>query len=235
MTTTKLVACGTVAGPLFIVAGLAQAATRAGFDLTRHPLSLLSLGELGWIQIANFVVSGALFVACAVGLRRALAGGRAGTWGPRLVGAVGVGLIVAGVFVTDAGAGYPDGAPDGAPEISWHGILHEVGFVVVLLSWTAVCVVFLRRFAQLGLRRWVVACIAVPVAVVAITGWPDLDTFTVRLVIASAVQFGFLGAVALHVIAGRPDLAAGRATVGVVGVEQRVQRRGRVQEEPARG
>ncbi|WP_442788435.1 DUF998 domain-containing protein [Dactylosporangium sp. NBC_01737] len=29
--------------------------------------------------------------------------GRAGTWGPLLVGALGVGLVVAGVFVTDAG------------------------------------------------------------------------------------------------------------------------------------
>jgi hypothetical protein len=48
---------------------------------------LLSLGDLGWIQIANFVVTGALFVACAVGLRRVLHPGRAGTWGPRLVGA----------------------------------------------------------------------------------------------------------------------------------------------------
>jgi hypothetical protein len=47
----------------------------SGVDLSRHPLSLLSLGDLGWIQIANFVVTGVLYVACAVGMRRALGPG----------------------------------------------------------------------------------------------------------------------------------------------------------------
>ena len=60
---------------------LVQAFTREGFDLRRHPLSLLSLGELGWIQIGNFVVAGLLVVAFAVGLRRVLHPGRGGTWG----------------------------------------------------------------------------------------------------------------------------------------------------------
>ena len=69
-TTRRLLACGIVAGPLFLVVALIQAFTRDGFDLSRHPISLLSLGELGWIQIANFIVTGGLYVACAVGLRR---------------------------------------------------------------------------------------------------------------------------------------------------------------------
>jgi hypothetical protein len=54
----NLIYCGIVAGPLFIAVTLIQAFTRTGFDLARHPLSLLSLGSLGWIQILNFVVSG---------------------------------------------------------------------------------------------------------------------------------------------------------------------------------
>ena len=143
--TARLLTAGIVAGPLFLVLWALQAFTRDGFDPGRHPISLLSLGDLGWIQIANFVVTGALFVACAVGLRRVLHPGRAGTWGPRLVGALGAGLILAGVFVTDAGAGFPAGAPAGAPEMSWHGALHEVGYLVVMLTWTAACFVFRRR------------------------------------------------------------------------------------------
>jgi hypothetical protein len=105
-TTTKetraLLACGVVAGPLFLAVAVLQALTREGFDLSRHPLSLLSLGELGWIQIANFVVAGLLSVAFAVGLRRVLHLGRGGTWGPLLIGTYGVGLIMGGVFVTTA-------------------------------------------------------------------------------------------------------------------------------------
>ena len=74
--TVRLLTAGIVAGPLFLVLWALQAFTRDGFDPGRHPISLLSLGDLGWIQIANFVVTGALFVACAVGLRRVLHPGR---------------------------------------------------------------------------------------------------------------------------------------------------------------
>lgn len=207
--TTRLLACGIVAGPLFIAVGLVQAFTREGFDLSHHPLSLLSLGDLGWIQIANFVVTGLLFVACAAGMRRVLRPGRGGTWGPLLVGAVGVGLILAGVFVTDAGAGYPPGAPAGAPEqISWHGILHEVGFTVAFPSWTAACFVFMRRFAANKQRGWAAACAAAVVGALVVASWPDMDSLSVRLVLTSAIQFGFVAALAAHLLRGLPDAAA---------------------------
>jgi hypothetical membrane protein len=159
--TARLLACGTVAGPLFLTVGLIQALTRDGFDLSRHPLSLLSLGDLGWIQIANFIVTGALYVACALGMWKVLRPDRSGTWGPLLVGCLGVGLIVAGVFVTDAGAGFPEGAPAGAPEqISWHGILHEIGFLLAFFGMIIGCLVFVRRFAALKQWGWVAACVA---------------------------------------------------------------------------
>jgi hypothetical protein len=120
--TTQLRACGIAAGPLFLVVWAGQAFIRDGFEPSRHPISLLALGGAGRIQIANFVVSGTFFVAAAVGLRHQ------GRWLPRFVGAFGVGLILAGVFVTDPGAGFPVGAPEGRGEVSWHGVLHEVGF-----------------------------------------------------------------------------------------------------------
>jgi Protein of unknown function (DUF998) len=203
--TAQLLTAGIVAGPLFLVLWALQAFTRDGFDPGRHPISLLSLGQLGWIQIANFVVTGALFVACAVGLRRVLHPGRAGTWGPRLVGALGAGLIVAGVFVTDAGAGFPAGAPAGAPEMSWHGALHEVGYLVVLLSWTAACLVFRGRFAALGQRGWARACVATVAVFLVLSGWPDPDSLSIRIVIATAVQFGFLAAMAARLKRGLPQ------------------------------
>jgi hypothetical protein len=42
----QLLASGILAGPLFVAVGLIQATIRHGFDLRRHPLSLLSLGGL---------------------------------------------------------------------------------------------------------------------------------------------------------------------------------------------
>ncbi|HET9778353.1 MAG TPA: DUF998 domain-containing protein [Propionibacteriaceae bacterium] len=204
----KLLACGIIAGPLFVVASLVQAFTRTGFDIGRHPISLLSLGALGWVQIANFVVSGVLYVAGAVGLREALRPGRGSTWAPRLVALTGVGLIVAGVFATDAGAGFPPGAPVGAPAMSWHGVLHEVGFVLSFGGAIAACGVFARRYAALARRGWAVAAVTTVVAVLVIAGWPDLNTLSVRLVIAAAALFGFLSAVSAQLFRQEREPAA---------------------------
>ncbi|MFC0112572.1 DUF998 domain-containing protein [Kibdelosporangium aridum] len=97
--TRRLVGCGAVAGPLFLVVVLMQDYTRPGVNPREQPLSLLTLGDLGWIQVTNFVVTGLLNLAFAVGIRMALRSGPAGTWGPLLIGGYGLGLIVAGVFV----------------------------------------------------------------------------------------------------------------------------------------
>ncbi|SRR6266566_9158944 len=79
--TRALLICGLIAGPFYIVVGLIQAFTRPGFDITRHDLSLLANGDLGWIQIANLVVTGLLIVAFAFGVRQALHAGPGRTWG----------------------------------------------------------------------------------------------------------------------------------------------------------
>jgi hypothetical protein len=38
--------------------GLVQARTRDGYDLTRHDQSPLANGPYGWIQSANFILTG---------------------------------------------------------------------------------------------------------------------------------------------------------------------------------
>jgi hypothetical protein len=147
--------CGIIAGPLFVVVGLAQAFTRDGFDLREHTLSLLSNGDLGWIQVANFVVTGLLFIVCAAGIRPALPTGRASTWGPRLIGAFGAGMAAAGAFVADPAFGFPPGTPDGKPaSVSWHGALHYTIASVAFIALIAACFVFARRFRALGQRGW---------------------------------------------------------------------------------
>src|SRR5919198_707623 len=104
-TTRRLLACGVVAGPLYFAVGLGQAFTREGFDVGRHALSLLENGRLGWIQIGNFLVTGLLAVACAVGVARGLAalGRRRAAAASRAAGAV----TLAGVAATFATAGSP--------------------------------------------------------------------------------------------------------------------------------
>lgn len=80
--------------------------------------------------------------------------------------------------------------------MSWHGVLHEVGFGLSFMGAIGACGVFARRYSALGRRGWAVAAVATVVAVLVIAGWPDLNTLSVRLVIATAALFGFLSVVA---------------------------------------
>lgn len=153
--TRRLLLGGAVAGPLFVIASFVGALTRAGFDLRRHPFSMLSLGDLGWTQVLVFVVSGLLFVVGAVGMRRVLRGRRGGTWGPALIGVFGLAQIGGGVFVTDPALGFPSGAPIGVPEsFSWHSSMHGIAFALGMLSLIAAFPVFARVFATAGAVGW---------------------------------------------------------------------------------
>ncbi len=138
--TRSLLGWGVVAGPCYVIVGLVQALTRQGFDLAHDDLSLLANGSLGWIQIANLVLSGLLTVAAAVGIARSMPG----KWAARLVGGYGGGLVIAGVFVADPMNGFPPGSR--ADGLSWHGLLHLVGGGLGFLCLVAACFVVARRF-----------------------------------------------------------------------------------------
>ncbi|MFD0358247.1 DUF998 domain-containing protein [Streptomyces sp. NPDC127110] len=162
----RALAGGVVAGPLFLAAGLVQGFARDGFDFTRNAISQLALGEAGWIQTASFVLTGALLLAGATGLGRALRGGPGGTWGPALVGLFGVSFWAAAAFPADAGAGFPAGAPE-ATVMSGHGAVHMFGGMIGYLALCAAFVVLARPLAARGLRGWAIASRVVPVAVLA--------------------------------------------------------------------
>jgi hypothetical membrane protein len=156
--TRLLASCGVLAAFLFAIVALVQVAMRPGFDLLRHPVSLLSVGELGWIQIVNFVVSGALMIACAAGLRGVLRGGQAGTWGPILVGVQGFGFVTAGMFTMDPYDGFPVGTPAGAPSgLSGHALGHMVAGSVAFLAMIIACFVLARRLSAERQRAWAMA------------------------------------------------------------------------------
>ncbi|MFJ3500477.1 MULTISPECIES: DUF998 domain-containing protein [unclassified Streptomyces] len=157
---------GVVAGPLFLAAGLVQGFARDGFGFTRNAISQLALGDAGWIQTANFVLTGLLLFAGATGLRRTLRGGPGATWGPALVGVFGVSFWGAAAFPADAGAGFPVGSP-GATVMSGHGAVHMLGGMAGYLALCAAFVVLARPLASRGLRGWAVASRLVPVAVLA--------------------------------------------------------------------
>ncbi|SHF62796.1 DUF998 domain-containing protein [Streptoalloteichus hindustanus] len=170
--TRALLAAGAVSAPLWSVVSLAQAATRAGFDLTRHPLSALSTGSPGWLQIANFVVAGALTVAGSVGLRRVMRGAAGGRWAPRLVLVNGLGMIAAGLMVMDPADGFPLGTPAGAPgELTWHSYGHMAAGSIAFTALIAACLVLGRHFARDGRRGRAAASRVAGTALLLGNGW----------------------------------------------------------------
>jgi hypothetical membrane protein len=148
--TTSLLVAGALAGPLYVISGTAQAVLRPGFDIRTHPISVLSNGDLGWIQIATFVLAGALTVAGAVGMHRA----QAGVWAPRLLGLYGLGLVGAGIFRADPLPGFPPGTTTAT--VSWHGLAHLAVGAVGFLGFVGACLVLARRQARAGRRGWAV-------------------------------------------------------------------------------
>jgi hypothetical protein len=199
VTARRLLACGTVAGPLYLGVVSVQVVTRDGFDLRDHPLSLLSTGDRGWIQIANFVVCGLLYLAAAVGMRRTLRGSRGGTWGPALFGVFGFALVWAGVFVADPAEGFPVGTPDGAGEMSLHGVLHTMAPAVAFPALAIACLVFARRFAGQRRRGWMVYSVGTAIALFV----PDLFIanryFYVVLALAAVAGWAWASAVCARI------------------------------------
>ena len=124
----RLLRAGLVAGPLFVAVFLVEPAFHDGYHPMRHPVSSLSLGPAGWVQMLNFFVAGLLCLAFAAGLRRALRPGPGAAAAPLLLAVWAAGLLGAGAFLTDPVSGYPRGTPPTPDPPTWHGQLHDLAF-----------------------------------------------------------------------------------------------------------
>jgi hypothetical membrane protein len=132
-----------------VVVFLIEGATRDWYDPLRQPVSALELGELGWVQQVNFIVTGILMIAGAIGLRAALQRWGGSTSAPVLITVAGLGLVGAGIFVMG-------------------GDLHIPFSMLFVVGLPAASIVLGRRFAGWGQRRWAwysivsgVGCLAV--------------------------------------------------------------------------
>jgi len=85
-TTRSLLGYLALAGPFYVVVSVVQGLARPGFSLARDEWSLLALGHMGWIQVLNLILTGAMTVAGAIGVRRAVGrSAHGGVWAPRLL------------------------------------------------------------------------------------------------------------------------------------------------------
>lgn len=146
-----LFAAGFVGAPLFVIVFAVEGVRRPSYDWLRQPVSTLALGEAGWVQRANFLVTGLLFLAFAAGLWI----GPETHWVALLVGLCAIGLGGAGVFSSDPVGGYPDDMP-AAPKATVAGALHLIGTLLAVVSLAAACFVALARLVADGAPGWAV-------------------------------------------------------------------------------
>jgi hypothetical protein len=195
----SLLRWGVAAGPFYLALGVGQGLVRDGFDFARHPLSVLANGPGGWVQTANFALTGAMVLAAAAGFRRALGPTSRGvTW---CLAAYGLGMIAGAVFRADPVDGFPPGTPAGFPtSISTTGLIHFIvgAFVFLMLAMSALFAawaMFRRRVAPLAwlsLASGLIVCfgffggMVLPVGILGIwlavvVGWAWLAVMSIRL------------------------------------------------------
>jgi hypothetical protein len=150
--TRRLLRCGLAAGPVFTATFLLEGATRDGYRPLRHPVSSLALGPRGWVQTANFTVTGTLFLAGAAGLWRAGHHGASTHAAPALIAAAGLGLLSAAVFPTDPVSGYPPGTPPAPPSPSRTGTAHNLAAIPFFAGLPAAALVSGRQSWRTGQR-----------------------------------------------------------------------------------
>lgn len=149
-----LLRCGAIAGPLFVATFLIDGATRKDYNPLRHPVSALSLGPRGWVQVLNFAVAGSLYLAGAAGLSRSADTRGVGRLGTAIFGATGIGLLGSALFNTDPVSGYPPEASVASLQNSRTMTMHEVAALPIFLGIPAASFAYSWRFLRRHQRGW---------------------------------------------------------------------------------
>ncbi len=206
--TRSLLGLGVLAGPFYLTVGLIQAGTRDGFDLMRHPLSVLANGPGGWVQTANFVLTGVMVPAAAAGFLRALGPqARAVSW---FLGGFGASMIVAAVFPADPMDGFPVGTAPGPPtSISTPGLAHFVagalGFTFLAVSCLVAARVISRRTAPSLARLSFFSGLAVLLGFFGGPALPSKSAVVLGIWFSVLVGWGWLAVMSRHLSRLTPD------------------------------
>jgi hypothetical membrane protein len=143
----QLALTGITGPPLFILLTIVEDILQDRFLVTTgndplvvSPMSVNALGPIGWLQILNFILFGLSIIALALGLHRGVQAGRWSKIGIGLLIAVGVTMVLSGIFTEDS-------VTPGNP-MTFHGLVHDLSFFAFLLGQTAMYFFLWRRFRK---------------------------------------------------------------------------------------
>lgn len=184
-----LLGCGVVGSIIFVVVFLVDGATRPGHRPSYHLVSALALGSRGWIQTSNFVITGMLMTAAAIGAWQALQVVVA----PALLAVFALSLVASGVFPMDPMRGYPPGTSPGTPaNVSTRNRLHDLFGVLVFTSLPASCIAFGLSLSESGwaVYSFVTAAVLILLFVVFAAAW-ERDSARAGLIQRSMILVGW--------------------------------------------
>lgn len=182
-----------IIGPvLFVTVFTVEGWSRSDYHPRSMFVSELSLGPDGWVQIVNFVISGALLVVFGRALAPSLRSRPAGGAGPLLLQIIGLSLMASGPFVTDPSALFD--------QHSIHGVIHGVFGAVVFSLAPVTCFVFYRRFrrdpAWRGFAAWTLAVgvvLVLGLGLLKVAQQPGSALFAWKGLVQRVVLVGFMG------------------------------------------
>ncbi len=161
------------------------------YSPTRMFVSELSLGPYGWVQILNFVLTGALLLVFGLGLAAHFGIGAAFRAGPALIKGIGVCLMASGPFTTDPSAMFQ--------QASIHGVVHGIFGALVFMFAPISCFVFYRRFRRdtdwRPLAAWTLASgvvLTVGVVLLKISQQPGSGLFEWKGLVQRVILFTFM-------------------------------------------
>ena len=213
-----LLRLGSLCTPIFVIVFLLEGFTRREYDWMRHPISSLSIGPFGWIQVMNFIVTGVLVALIGLGLRWTFAlKSRGSVFGPILLVVAGIGLIGAGIFVSDPVFGFPPEEPLVLAQFTEHGHLHDVFSMLWFLGLPSAGFVFAVRFFTLNKRGWAFYSLASGLGMIVLfvlaslgflqrPGFVDVAGIYQRLSVTAGLSWA--SAIAIHAVP--PDAAPPR-------------------------
>ncbi len=162
--------CGAAAGPLFVSVFLIEGARRPAYQPLRHPVSSLSLGPRGWVQVASFATAGMLYLAGAAGLARSPGQAPGNRIAAAALSATGLGLLGSATFRTDPVSGYPPGTPATPVQPTTAGAMHNLAAVPIFLGIPAAAFSCAWRFHRAGRPGWAAYSAATGAAMLTTTG-----------------------------------------------------------------
>jgi len=205
---------GVLGAVLFVAVFAVEDSLGPDFNWLSTAVSEHSRDAHGWIQIATFVLVGALFVVFSHAVAEEgheVPGSPAGSW---LIWITGVCLIVSGPFVTD-----PGGVVVYSPGATWHGTVHGVAGAIAFTLMPLTCFVLYRRLrirpAWTGFAKWSLAACFTMVAGIVLLKLAQLGVMRGLLGLFQRIvlvtYFGWIFAFAMRLRRGALDSTERRA------------------------